>query len=120
VAAYPTAPAIAIPLDHVTIRRPRVAARWVGGYPQVRLILAPRSCPHHPVERIRGATMIYLANPPVETMAGRVRQVQAFFGGGVRSGGCGEPRRSGRPGCPRERAEVVGGRLARPSPGAAR
>ncbi len=78
-AAY-TAPAIAILLDHVAIHRSRVVTRWLGERPQVRLILGPRSCPrHHPVERIRGMRT-YLATTPVETMAGRVRQVQAFFG----------------------------------------
>jgi len=54
----------------------RVVTRWLGEHPRVRLILGLRSCPHHhPVERIRGAMRTYLATTPVETMAGRVRQV---------------------------------------------
>ncbi|HLH70970.1 MAG TPA: hypothetical protein VKY90_18610 [Candidatus Dormibacteraeota bacterium] len=65
----------------MAIHHSRVVTRWLGERPQVRLILGPRSCPrHHPVERIWRATRTYLATTPVETMAGRVRQVQAFFG----------------------------------------
>ncbi len=82
VAAYPSAPAIAILLDNVAIHRSRVVTHRLGEYPQVRLIFGPRYCPHHnPVERIWGAMRTYLANTPVETMTGRVRQVQAFFRG---------------------------------------
>ena len=73
-------PAIAILLDNVAIHRSRVVTHRLGEYPQVRLIFGPRYCPHHnPVERIWGAMRTYLANTPVETMTGRVRQVQAFF-----------------------------------------
>jgi transposase len=78
VAADPSA--IAVPLDHVAIHRCRAVTRRLGEHPQVRLVFGPRSCPHHhPVERIWGAMKIYLANTPVETMAGRVGQVRAFF-----------------------------------------
>jgi transposase len=79
VAADPSAPAIAILLDHVAIHRCRAVTRWLGEH-RVRLVFGPRSCPHHhPVERIWGAMKTYLASTPVETMAGRVGQVQAFF-----------------------------------------
>jgi hypothetical protein len=39
----------------------------------------PRKGHHLPVERIWGALRTYLANTLVKTMAGRVRQVHAFF-----------------------------------------
>ncbi|HLH71162.1 MAG TPA: hypothetical protein VKY90_19605 [Candidatus Dormibacteraeota bacterium] len=42
----------------------------------------------------------YLANTLVETMAGRARQVQAFFQEPSQSRGCDAPHRSDRPGCP--------------------
>ena len=68
------------PFPSTTTHRCRAVTRWLGEH-RVRLVFGPRSCPHHhPVERIRGALKTYLANTPVETMGGRVGQVQAFFG----------------------------------------
>lgn len=79
-AAYPTAPAIAMVLDNVSIHSCRAVQTWLAAHPHVRLIYGARYCPHHnPVERIWAALKAYLANSPVETMAGRLRQVHAFF-----------------------------------------
>jgi hypothetical protein len=46
----------------------------------VRLLHGARYSSHHnPVERIWGTLKAYLANSPTLTMAGRLRQVHAFF-----------------------------------------
>jgi hypothetical protein len=79
-AAYPTAPVIAIVLDNVAIHRSKAVTAWLAAHPQVRLVYGARYSPHHnPVERIWGALKTYLANTPTLTMAGRLRQVHAFF-----------------------------------------
>lgn len=79
-AAYPTAPAIAIVLDNVQIHRSKAVTAWLAAHPQVLLLYGARYSPHHnPVERIWGALKTYLANTPTLTMAGRLRQVHAFF-----------------------------------------
>ena len=46
----------------------------------VRVLHRARYSPHDdPVERIWGALKAYLANSPTPAMAGRIRQVHAFF-----------------------------------------
>jgi transposase len=46
----------------------------------MRLLYGARYSPHHnPVERIWGALKVALANSPTLTIAGRIRQVHAFF-----------------------------------------
>lgn len=79
-AAYPSAPSLAILLDNVSAHRSKTVTSWLERHPRMQLIYGPRYCPHHnPVERIWGALKSHLADAPVGTMPGRVRQVHAFF-----------------------------------------
>jgi hypothetical protein len=84
------------PSSSTTIHRCQALPRWLGEHSQVQLVFGPPSCPHYPVERIWGTLKTELANTPVETMAGRVRQIQAFFGerSQERRLGCALPFRS--------------------------
>jgi transposase len=51
-----------------------------GIHPRLRVLHGARYSPHdNPVERIWGALKASLANSPTLTMAGRIRQVHAFF-----------------------------------------
>jgi DDE superfamily endonuclease len=67
-------------LDNVIIHRSKVVQRWLATHPRLRLLYGARYSPHHnPVERIWGALKGSLANRRTLTMAGRLRQVHAFF-----------------------------------------
>lgn len=67
-------------LDNVVIHRSKKVQAWLAGHPRFRLLYGARYSPHdNPVERIWGALKAYLANSPTMTMAGRIRQVHAFF-----------------------------------------
>jgi transposase len=79
-AAYPSAPVVAVICDNVIIHRSKIVGRWLGKHPRMRVLHGARYSPHdNPVERIWGALKAYLANSPTLTIAGRVRQVHAFF-----------------------------------------
>jgi transposase len=79
-AAYPTAPVVAVICDNVIIHHSKIVQAWLASHPRVRVLHGARYSPHdNPVERIWGALKAYLANSPTPTMAGRIRQVHAFF-----------------------------------------
>jgi transposase len=79
-AGYPDAPVVAMVCDNVILHRSKKVQAWLATQPRLRLLYGARYSPHHnPVERIRGALKAYLANSPILTMAGRIRQVHAFF-----------------------------------------
>ncbi len=79
-AGYPTAPLIVLVLENVVIHHSKKLQAWLGTQPRMRLVYGARYSPHdNPVERIWGALKAALANSPTLTMAGRLRQVHAFF-----------------------------------------
>jgi transposase len=79
-AAYPTAPVVAVICDNVIIHRSKIVQRWQRAHPRLRVLHGARYSPHdNPVERIWGALKAWLANTPTLTIQGRVRQVHAFF-----------------------------------------
>jgi transposase len=79
-AAYPTAPVVAVICDNVIIHHSKIVQRWLAAHPRLRVLHGARYSPHdNPTERIWGALKAYLANSPTSTMAGRIRQVHAFF-----------------------------------------
>jgi transposase len=79
-AAYPTAPVVAVICDNVIIHRSKIVQRWLGKHPRLQVLHGARYSPHdNPVERIWGALKAWLANSPTLTIQGRVRQVHAFF-----------------------------------------
>jgi hypothetical protein len=79
-AGYPTAPVVVMVLDNVIIHRSKKVQAWLRTHPRMRLVYGARYSPHHnPVERIWGALKAALANRPTLTIAGRIRQVHAFF-----------------------------------------
>jgi transposase len=79
-ATYPIAPLVAVVCDNVVIHHSKVVQRWLASHPRMRVLGGARYSPHdNPVERIWGALKAYLANSPMPTMAGRIRQVHAFF-----------------------------------------
>jgi transposase len=79
-AAYPAAPQVAVVCDNVIIHHSKIVQRWLAAHPRMLVLHGARYSPHdNPVERIWGALKAYLANSPTSTMAGRIRQVHAFF-----------------------------------------
>jgi transposase len=79
-AAYPSAPQVVMVVDNVLIHHSKQVQAWLGTHPRVCLLYGARYSPHdNPVERVWGALKAYLANSPTLTMAGRLRQVHAFF-----------------------------------------
>jgi len=79
-AAYPTAPVVAVVCDNVIIHHSKIVQAWLASHPRLRVLHGARYSPHdNPVERIWGALKASLANSPTLTMAGRIRQVHAFF-----------------------------------------
>jgi transposase len=79
-AAYPTAPKIAVSCDNVSIHHSKIVQRWLVTHPRILVSHRARYSPHdNPVERIWGALKAALANSPTLTIAGRIRQVHAFF-----------------------------------------
>jgi transposase len=79
-AAYPTAPLVAVVCDNVSIHRSKLVQAWLGPHPRLQVLHGARYRPHdNPVERIWGALKAWLADSPTLTMAGRIRQVHAFF-----------------------------------------
>jgi transposase len=77
-AGSPTAPVVV--LDNVPIHRSKLVQAWLRAHPRMRLVYGARYSPHrNPVELIWGALKVALANSPTLTIAGRIRQVHAFF-----------------------------------------
>jgi hypothetical protein len=78
--AYPAAPLVAVVCDNVSIHRSKLVNRWLADHPRLLVLHGARYRPHdNPVERIWGSLKAFLANHPTATMAGRIRQVHAFF-----------------------------------------
>jgi transposase len=78
-AAYPTAPVVAVVCDNVVIHHSKLVQAWLAAHPWVRVLHGARYSPHdNPVERTWGALKAYLANSLTPTMAGRIRQVHTF------------------------------------------
>jgi transposase len=78
--AYPAAPIVVVICDNVIIHRSKLVRRWLATHPRLLVLHGARYSPHdNPVERIWGALKAWLANSPTLTIAGRVRQVHAFF-----------------------------------------
>jgi transposase len=79
-AAYPTAPVVAVICDNVIIHHSKIVQRWRTTHPRLLVLHGARYSPHdNPTERIWGALKAWLANNPTLTIQGRVRQVHAFF-----------------------------------------
>jgi transposase len=79
-AAYPTAPVVAVICDNVIIHRSKIVKRWLTAHPRLLVLHGARYSPHdNPVERVWGTLKAWLANNPTLTIQGRVRQVHAFF-----------------------------------------
>jgi hypothetical protein len=79
-AAYPAAPVVAVVCDNVIIHHSKIVQGWLATHPRVVVLHGARYSPHdNPVERIWGALKAALANSPTLTIAGRLRQVHAFF-----------------------------------------
>jgi transposase len=79
-AAYPTAPVVAVVCDNIIIHHSKLVQRWRAAHPRLLVLHGARYSPHdNPVERIWGALKAWLANNPTLTIQGRVRQVHAFF-----------------------------------------
>jgi transposase len=78
--AYPAAPLVVVICDNVIIHRSKLVRGWLADHPRLLVLHGARYSPHdNPVERIWGALKGWLANSPTLTIAGRVRQVHAFF-----------------------------------------
>jgi transposase len=79
-AAYLTAPLVAVVCDNVIIHHSKIVQRWLAAHPRLRVLHGARHSPHdNPVEWVGGALNAWLANTPTLTIQGRVRQVHAFF-----------------------------------------
>jgi transposase len=71
---------VAVVCDNVIIHHSKLVQRWLATHPRLRVLHGARYSPHdNPVERIWGALKAALANSPTLTIAGRLRQVHAFF-----------------------------------------
>jgi transposase len=71
---------VAVVCDNVIIHHSKIVQRWLAIHPRVVVLHGARYSPHdNPVERIWGALKAALANSPTLTIAGRLRQVHAFF-----------------------------------------
>jgi len=78
-AAFPSAPAIAVICDNDSIHHARKVTRYLKEHPRLELLYGARYSPHdNPVERIWGALKNYVANTAV-TWPGRLRQIHSFF-----------------------------------------
>jgi transposase len=101
-AAYPTAPQVAVICDNVIIHRSKLVQRWLTGHPRLLILHGARYSPHdNPVERIWGAPKAWLANNPTLTIQGRIRQAHTFFRQRTPRRCWPPPRRTAHHGCPR-------------------
>jgi transposase len=79
-AAYPAAPMVAVICDNVIIHHSKLVQRWLATHPRVLVLHGARYSPHdNPTERIWAALKAWLANNPILTIQGRIRQVHTFF-----------------------------------------
>lgn len=71
---------MAVVCDNLIIHHSKIVQAWLASHPRLVVLHGARYSPHdNPVERNWGALKAYLANSPTPTMAGRIRQVHAFF-----------------------------------------
>jgi len=78
-AAFPSAPVIAVICDNDTIHHARKVTRYLKDHPRLELLYGARYSPHdNPAERIWGALKNYVANTAV-SWPGRLRQIHSFF-----------------------------------------
>ena len=78
-AAYPTAPAVAVICDNERIHHAATVKRWIRDHPRLRLIYGATYSPRdNPVERIWAALKAHLANTAV-TWTERIHQARVFF-----------------------------------------
>src|SRR5207253_9974527 len=78
-AAFPSAPVIAVICDNDIIHHARKVTRYLGRHPRLELLYGARYSPHdNPAERIWAALKNYVANTAV-TWPGRLRQIHSFF-----------------------------------------
>jgi hypothetical protein len=100
-AAYPTAPVVAVTCDNVIIHCPKIVQRWLQTHPRLRILHGARDGPHDtPIGWTWGALKTYLANSPTLTIQGRIRQVHARFHQRTPSNCWPPPRRTAPRGCP--------------------
>jgi transposase len=78
-AAYPTAPTIAVICDNDGIHHANTVQRWTTAYPRLHLVYGAAYSPHdNPTERIWAAVKACLANTAV-TWTERIHQARVFF-----------------------------------------
>jgi transposase len=78
-AAFPSAPVIAVICDNDSIHHARAVTAYLDKHPRLELLYGARYSPHdNPVERIWGALKNYVANTAV-TWPARLRQIHSFF-----------------------------------------
>jgi hypothetical protein len=75
-AAYPTAPVVAVTCDNVIIHRSKIVQRWLRKHPRLHVL---HGAALQPRRADLGVLKAWLANNPTSTIQGRVRQVHAFF-----------------------------------------
>lgn len=79
-AAYPDVPVVAVLADNDTTHTSGITTRWLAAHPRLVLITGAKYSPQdNPVERVWASLKRAIANTAPATMAGRVRQAQAFF-----------------------------------------
>ena len=78
-AAYPTAPAVAVICDNDGIHHAGRVGQWMAGHPRLHLIYGAAYSPHdNPTERIWATLKTHLANTAV-TWTERIHQARVFF-----------------------------------------
>jgi transposase len=78
-AAYPTAPAIAVLCDNDAIHHAGRVGQWTADHPRLHLFYGAAYSPHdNPTERIWATLKTYLANTAV-TWTERIHQARVFF-----------------------------------------
>jgi transposase len=108
-AGYPDAPLVVLVLDNVIIHRSKQVQGWPRLHPRTRLVYGEPYSPHHnPVKWIWGALKAALANSPTLTIAGRIRQVHAFFRHRTLRSCWRPPRRTAHHGFPRVTDRTTG------------
>ena len=78
-AAYPTAPVVAVICDNDGIHHAGRVQRWTAAHPRLRLVYGAAYSPHdNPVERVWAALKTDLANTAL-TWTERIHQARVFF-----------------------------------------
>jgi transposase len=66
--------------DNVIIHHSKIVQCWLAAHPRIQVLHGARYSPHdNPAERIWAALKAWLANTPMLTIQGRLRQVHACF-----------------------------------------